>query len=102
MISRQWRGIVRPDRAATYLEHLRTETFPQLSRMDGFLKASVLRRTVATGVEFLIVTEWESAKAIAQFAGADIDRAVVPENVRQMMIEYDDTVRHYEVVPVDA
>jgi hypothetical protein len=36
--------------------------------------------------------------AIEKFAGADVEAAVVPDNVRRMMLEYDRRVRHYEVV----
>lgn len=102
MISRQWRGLARKAQADQYIEHLRTGTFPQLSRIPGFIEASILRRDTHEGVEFLIVTMWESLEAIKQFAGADAELAVVPDNVQAMMVSYDRTVRHYEVVPAQA
>jgi heme-degrading monooxygenase HmoA len=98
MISRQWRGLAKPDRADEYVEHLRADTFPQLSRIPGFVTASILRRDVGNGIEFLIVTHWESIGAIEQFAGRDPEVAVVPRRVQDMMIEYERTVRHYEIV----
>lgn len=98
MISRQWRGVARSDRAAKYEDHLRTDTFPKLRRLPGFLDASILRRPTENGVEFLVVTTWESLGAIASFAGADVEAAVVPANVQSMMIEYDRRARHYEVL----
>jgi len=98
MISRQWRGLAKAARADDYVEHLRSETFPKLGTLPGFVDASILRRTVASGVEFLIVTRWRSLDAIHAFAGDDPEKAVVPEKVRDMMTEYDETVRHYEVV----
>jgi hypothetical protein len=49
-------------------------------------------------VEFLVVTRWSSIVAIRQFAGKDADAAVVPPQVQEMMIEYDRTVRHYDVI----
>jgi heme-degrading monooxygenase HmoA len=98
MISRQWRGLARADRAGDYVAHLREETLPALRGIDGFVDASILRRQVPQGVEFLVVTRWRSLAAIAQFTGSDLDAAVVPEPVRAMMIEYDERVRHYEVV----
>jgi heme-degrading monooxygenase HmoA len=54
-------------------------------------------RNVPAGVEFLIVTQWSSLEAIRSFAGSNAERAVVPENVREMMLEYEHTVRHYEI-----
>jgi len=53
---------------------------------------------VQRGVEFLIVTNWESIGAIEQFAGRDSEIAVVPETVQNMMLEYDRRARHYEVL----
>jgi heme-degrading monooxygenase HmoA len=98
VISRQWRGLARAERADEYVQHLRRDTFPQLARIDGFVDANILRRSVERGVEFVVVTRWRSLDAIRKFAGADAEIAVVPENVRQMMLDYDRRVAHYEVV----
>jgi hypothetical protein len=98
MISRQWRGLAKSSHADRYVEHLREETFLKLKKIPGFASASILRRTVPDGVEFLIVTTWESIDAIQGFAGPDVETAVVPPNVQAMMVEYDDRVRHYEIV----
>jgi heme-degrading monooxygenase HmoA len=98
MISRHWRGLAKSTQADEYVAHLRTETFPQLSNIPGFVDASILRRTVPDGVEFLIVTNWDSIKAIEQFSGREPETAVVPERVQNMMLEYDHKVRHYELV----
>lgn len=97
MIARHWRGLVKPDRAADYEEHLRAETFPGLEKLHGFLGGDVLKRNVERGVEFLVITRWESAKSIEQFAGADAEAAVVPPKAQAMMIEYDRRARHYEL-----
>lgn len=101
MISRHWRGVARSERAAEYARHLRTDTFPQLRRLPGFLGASIFSRPLDNGVEFLVVTTWESLASIASFAGADVEAAVVPANVQAMMIEYDRRARHYEVLAPD-
>ena len=98
MIARHWTGLARRDRAEEYVRHLRTETFPSLTKIPGFIAARILRRSMSEGVEFLIVTEWDSLQAIQRFAGSDVEQAVVPEAVQQMMVDYDRTVRHYEVI----
>ena len=98
MISRQWRGLAHAKHADAYVEHLRTETFPELRRIEGFAGASLMKRNVERGVEFLVVTQWASLAAIHRFAGADAEAAVVPDKVQKMMIEFDPIVRHYEVV----
>lgn len=98
MISRQWRGLAKAAHADAYVEHLRTETFPTIAKIPGFAGASIMRRTLSQGVEFLVVTQWASLSAIRAFAGEDAERAVVPPKVHDMMVEYDRIVRHYEVV----
>jgi heme-degrading monooxygenase HmoA len=98
MIARHWMGLARAERARDYEKHLREETFPALARIPGFVEASMLRRAHNGGVEFLIATRWQSMEAIRQFAGADIEAAVVPAEVQTMMLDYDRRVVHYEVL----
>ena len=102
MISRHWRGVAKHDEADNYIAHLRSETFPSLREIDGFVSGSILRRDVENGVEFRIVTTWQSMRAIQMFAGDDADVAVVPPVVQTMMTEYDRLVAHYEVVEPDG
>jgi heme-degrading monooxygenase HmoA len=98
MISRHWKGIAKPGEAESYIKHLRCDTFPKIAKIDGFISASILKRPVSQGTEFLIITIWESIESIERFAGARAEVAVVPEVVQAMMVEYDRTVSHYEVV----
>jgi heme-degrading monooxygenase HmoA len=98
MISRHWRGLVKLEQADAYVNHLRTDTFPALQEIPGFVGASILRRSEANGIEFVVITQWTSLDAIRAFAGNDVETAVVPPKARDMMIEYDQVVRHYEVV----
>ena len=98
MISRHWRGLAKPERAAEYVRHLRSETFPQLATIAGFIDASILRRSLDVGIEFVIVTRWESLDAIRRFAGSDAEHAVVPDVVKDMLVDYDRLARHYEVL----
>lgn len=98
MIQRHWRGTARTEHAQQYIEHLRTETFPQLAALPGFIDASILRRPQAGGVEFLIITRWDSLESIRRFAGDDAERAVVPDKVQAMMLSYDSVAIHYESV----
>jgi heme-degrading monooxygenase HmoA len=97
MISRQWKGVATSSYSKRYIDHLRGETFPSLKNIPGFVSASILQRSVPEGEEFLIVTVWESIEAIKQFAGENPEVAVVPANVRAMMVEYEKLARHYEI-----
>lgn len=98
MISRQWCGVAQREKAAAYQAHLQAETFPAIRKIEGFIDATIHKRVVPIGIEFLVVTRWQSMDAIRRFAGDDIEAAVVPKNVQEMMLEFDARVRHYEVV----
>jgi heme-degrading monooxygenase HmoA len=98
VISRQWRGLAHEHQAQNYVKHLRTETFPALRKLPGFVDASILSRGINRGVEFLVLTRWDSLASIARFAGADPEAAVVPAAVAAMMIEYDRRATHFDVV----
>ena len=81
MISRHWKGIAKRELADAYIAHLKSDTFPKLASLEGFVRASILRREVPSGTEFQIVTVWSSLQAIHAFAGADIETAVVPPTI---------------------
>jgi antibiotic biosynthesis monooxygenase (ABM) superfamily enzyme len=98
VISRQWRGLAQSNQAQKYVKHLRTETFPALRKLPGFVDASILSRSLGDGVEFLVVTQWESLAAIVRFAGPDPEAAVVPSEVAAMMIDYDRRATHFQVI----
>jgi heme-degrading monooxygenase HmoA len=98
VISRHWTGIVKPGMSAAYIQHLQRETLPQLSRINGFISASILERPVNPGTEFRVVTCWESIDAIAAFAGEDPETAVVPPIAQAMMSSFERRATHYQVV----
>jgi heme-degrading monooxygenase HmoA len=96
MISRHWIGVAKKDHVKDYIRHLEDATFPSLRKIAGFIDSYYLTRPVDRGVEFLVITEWESIEAIKEFAGENYERAVVPKEVQEMMVAYDKEVRHYQ------
>ena len=98
MIARSWRGVARSGAADDYVRHLRTDVFPELHKIPGHRGATVLRKDLEDGVEFVVLTYWDSMDAIRRFAGIDPDVAVVPPEAQALMREFDETVRHYDVV----
>jgi heme-degrading monooxygenase HmoA len=98
MIWRHWRGLALPAFEHAYVEYLRANTLPHLESLAGFSGASVIKRALPAGIEFLVITRWESKAHIEAFAGQDAEVAVVPEEVRRMMREFDSRARHYEEV----
>jgi heme-degrading monooxygenase HmoA len=96
-IARHWTGLCKTSCENDYVHHLQHDTFIKLRSIEGFVKASILKKKAEDGVEFLIITEWESVEAIRKFAGDQYETAVVPPVAREMMVRYDSVVRHYEV-----
>lgn len=98
MIWRHWRGLALPAFERTYVEYLRANTLPHLESLAGFCGASVIKRALPEGIEFIVITRWASKAHIEAFAGQDAEVAVVPDEVRRMMREFDSRARHYEEV----
>lgn len=98
MIVRIWRGQAERDRAQDYHDHVTGHVFPALTKIAGHRGAYLLRRDVGPGVEFLAVTLWDSLDSIKAFAGDDLDVAVVEPEARAVLAEFDQFVRHYDVV----
>jgi heme-degrading monooxygenase HmoA len=95
MIARLWRGTAADRRNAdAYVRHLKTNVVPELKSIAGYREVRLLRREH----EFLVITFWDSMEAVRRFAGADPDRAVVEPEACAVLVDYDDFVRHYEVV----
>ena len=98
MIARIWRGRAKAGDAEHYRRHAIERVFPALKKFSGHRGAYLLTRGVEGEVEFLAVTFWESMDAIKSFAGANPDKAVIEPEARAVLSDFDDFVRHYEVV----
>jgi heme-degrading monooxygenase HmoA len=98
MIIREWRGRAERVRAEEYPGHFRNAVVPDLRRVPGFLGASLSKRQDGERVEFVVHSRWSSMDSIRAFAGSDPDRAVVEPGAVAALADYDQTVRHYEVL----
>ena len=96
-IIRVWYGLAKNNHANDYGEHVKNDIFPLLAKMRGNLGAKVLRRDVDEGVEFAVITAWNSIEAIREFAKEDLDKAVVAEVAQSYFIKYDKQVSHFIV-----
>lgn len=98
MISRQWKCILKEESHDQYINFLNEVVFAEAKALPGFIAANILKRKTAESLEFMVITLWENLDAIKAFAGADISIAMVPEEAQQMMISFDQTVAHYQVL----
>ncbi len=98
MVIREWRGRAKQSEAAKYPEYFRTEVLTQLRRTQDFQRGFLSRREIGDQVEFLVLTRWGSMEAIREFTGSVVENAVIDPAAMALLVAYDHTVRHYEIV----
>jgi heme-degrading monooxygenase HmoA len=97
MIARVWHGYATRANADAYEALLKPELLPGLSSAQGFRGSYLLRREVGGEVEFITIILWDSMDDIRAIAGADYERAIVPEERRALLTRWDDKAAHYDV-----
>mgnify|MGYP005629491607 FL=1 len=98
MISRQWKCILKEASHDAYIRFLNDVVFAEAKSLSGFVEANILKRKTTAGLEFMVTTLWENLDDIKAFAGEDISVAMVPEEAQRMMISFDKSVDHFEVL----
>jgi hypothetical protein len=98
MIGRLWSGRTAPANADAYEAFLRDELLPEVRKLDGARDAFVLRRDDGEQVEFVTLTLFDSMAAVHGFAGEDAGAAVIEPRAAELLADYDDRVRHFDVV----
>jgi heme-degrading monooxygenase HmoA len=98
MIARTWRGATKAEDADTYLQYLQETGFAEFRSTPGNQGALGLRRIVDGKAEFLIISLWDSEKAVRRFAGSNPEKAVFYPEDEHYLIERELSVSHYEVV----
>jgi heme-degrading monooxygenase HmoA len=95
---RTWRAEAGSSGAEGYEDHFRSEVMPTLRKLAGFQGAYVGRRDAGEGVELVVVTLWASLDAVREFAGPNIDHAVVHPDAAAVLARWDQQVGHYDVI----
>lgn len=80
--------------AEAYLRFFADTLVPELGKIEGHRGAQVLVRPVADQVEITVLTFWDSMQAVARFAGASPEQAVVEPEARAVLQDFDTEVRH--------
>ena len=94
MIARSWRAAATPAGADRYDEHFRASVLTELRSTPGFVRAYLMRSPEGEEIRIHVLTLWESMEAIAGFAGATPDSAVVEPEARAALLWFDETVHH--------
>jgi heme-degrading monooxygenase HmoA len=99
MIMRIWSARTSGDPSA-YEHEFRSHVLDTLGRLDGFRGAYLLRRSYATGTEYVTLTMFDSLADVRRFAGPDVDTANISPAARLVLDDVDERVRHYTAVVV--
>lgn len=102
MIARVWHGYTKPEDADIYEAMLKPELLPGIRRFAGYRGSYLLRRESGEEVEFITILLWDSIDAIRAVAGPDYEAAVIPEERRKYLSQYDAKSAHYEIAATDG
>jgi heme-degrading monooxygenase HmoA len=100
VVAREWRGRVAPARADEYYQYLR-QGVTKIRSIPGSLGVEVMRRDEAGAVEYVVISYWESRKAIEAYAGPDIEKPHHLPRDREFLLELPTRVLHYNVTYAD-
>ena len=98
MIARIWHGITSKSKADEYAEYLNKTGVRDYQATEGNRAVHVLRRIEGEQAHLLIVTFWDSLKAIKDFAGEDVEKARYYPEDQNYLLEFEEKVVHYEVI----
>jgi heme-degrading monooxygenase HmoA len=99
MIARIWRGWVRTEDRAAYVEYIERTGLAEYRGTPGNQGAWMLARDLDDGrTEIVTLSFWASREAIRGFAGDDIEQAVYYPEDERYLVDRELTVTHFEVV----
>ena len=99
MIARIWRGRVRTEDRAAYVEYIERTGLAEYRETPGNQGAWMLARDLDDGTtEVQTLSFWADRDAIRAFAGDDIERAVYYPKDEGYLLDHEPTVTHFEVV----
>jgi heme-degrading monooxygenase HmoA len=102
MITRVWHGKTSVENADKYLNFLLSEGTREYRETRGNISVKVWRKIEHDHCDFYTVTEWESIEAVKAFAGTDYEKAVYYPEDEGVLLEFEETVDHYEGYDVSA
>lgn len=98
LIARIWRGWVRTEQAAEYVEYILGTGIAEYRQTPGNRGAQMLTRDLGDGrTEVLTLSWWDSRESIKAFAGDDIEAAVFYPEDDRYLVDRETTVSHHEV-----
>ncbi|MET0693776.1 MAG: hypothetical protein ABWX96_16800 [Propionibacteriaceae bacterium] len=100
MIARMWRGWVRTEQAAEYVEIVERTGMTEYRDTAGNQGAQILTRELGDGrTEIVTLSWWTALDDIRAFAGDDIEVAKYYPDDEPYLLDRETTVTHFEVAP---
>jgi hypothetical protein len=99
MIARHWHGRVPARHADRFAEHLHATGIAEAASLPGYAGARVQRTDDGTWADFELVTYWYHWAGVRQFAGKDLDRAVLYPGDEEFELDPALRVEHRELAP---
>jgi uncharacterized protein YciI/heme-degrading monooxygenase HmoA len=100
-VLRRWSARTTEAQLPKYLEHFSKNVLPELRRVPGYLGATVSHHRLESEIEILVETTWRSLESIRNFAGPDLESAVVADEAAALLTNFDRRVRHFEIAVID-
>lgn len=100
-VMRRWTARVSEAQLPKYLAHFSKSVLPQLRRVPGYVSATVSLRRLEGEVEVVVETNWRSLESVRNFAGPDLEAAVVAPQAAALLASYDRRVQHHEIAVAD-
>ena len=98
-IVRIWSGITLTAKSEQYLEYLNKVVVPACRIAEGHEDLFVMKECQGDLTHFLLLTFWASNEALAKYAGTADDDVVNPTpEERNLLIAFESTARHYQVI----
>jgi uncharacterized protein YciI/heme-degrading monooxygenase HmoA len=100
-ILRSWSARTSNEQLPKYLQHFSKTVLPHLRQVPGYLGATVSLRHHEDEAEIFVETNWRSLESVHNFAGPEIESALVADEAAAFLTDFDRTVRHYDIVLSD-
>ena len=98
MIVRMWHGCVPTSKAQAYQTFLNERAIPDYQSVEGNISVYILEREEDEVTHFITMTFWENLDVIKGFAGDDVEVAIYYPEDKDILLEFEPRVVHYEVV----
>ena len=97
MIARIWKGRTKLEDVEEYTTFMKERAIPDYKKTKGFVKLTFLRRQDDNYAYFELITFWQNMDVIKNFAGEDSEKAKYYPEDQNYLIDFPETVTHFEV-----